>query len=539
VRIEVPKGALAEEVSLVAVAATGTPEWLTNAYALGPDGLIFDKPVRVVFRYAENRAFRPESLRILTEVVDGWTAIPHDRVDTTERTVAGWTTHFSKFGVVEQIEEKSCKTDTDCGEEQCLDENTSGLPYCVPPWGQCAVFTWRCSDKNTCAWNTVVEMYRCSGRVCTWELVSCGENLVCEGAECVARPCVGNQDCLGLSTCSGSKAVPGICAGGRCALGSPVDCPPPACERGTLVTSTGCSGNDCRYEKTSCGPGKTCELGTCVAYPCTTASDCPMAWCDSETTLSGYACIDGRCANKKEPCPVGKACRLYQCFAKCASDVDCAPPSCSDDTLNKEICEEGVCVPDPVMCYGFGLVCRNGACEEVPDGGGADGGVDGGGSDATIGPETGSDAAADGSSRDTGTDTAADAGELCVPCSPSSAPYDSVVNGAIIEFDPVAKTCRAITGFRSATNSVTFFYGSGSPTNKVDVQTLGTLLSFSPCGTSCEIRNISDATVATSTTFGAPVTFVLRTVSGQTLRLTATLDDRTTGSLTGASVCFP
>ncbi len=103
-RLQIPAGALAEEVELAIEPLTDTaPHGVGTAYRLSPEGQIFLAPVQLAF------AFGPEvtsagGLGVAFRAAgESWRALPRREIDSASRTVRASTTHFSDWALIEML----------------------------------------------------------------------------------------------------------------------------------------------------------------------------------------------------------------------------------------------------------------------------------------------------------------------------------------------------------------------------------------------------------------------------------------------------
>lgn len=108
IRITIPAGALTADqtISVQPLNENNCPAGIGQAFRLLPHGLTFAKPVTITFQYDEEdiNGSAPELLRVAYQTNEGyWKSPPTKHVDTATRTVLVQTTHFSDWGVFQNM----------------------------------------------------------------------------------------------------------------------------------------------------------------------------------------------------------------------------------------------------------------------------------------------------------------------------------------------------------------------------------------------------------------------------------------------------
>jgi MYXO-CTERM domain-containing protein len=232
--------------------------------------------------------------------------------------------------------------------------------------GVCAKGSLQCqAGKLECLQLTPASMELCDGldNDCdgqddeTDEGPLCPASQVCDKGSCVPA-CSGEFPCPPGKVCN--------------AMGYCVD---PQCKDKTCPSGTKCVQGVCKApcDGVTCPYGQSCLVGSCVD-PCTKFS------CDKEQVCVLGACVD-RCAcsgcKPTESCQADGICVPSVCENKnCPAGTHCdAAGTCVDNCLgavcpSAEICQLGVCVPDPNSGHG-GAGVGGGFVASVGVGGGS------------------------------------------------------------------------------------------------------------------------------------------------------------------------
>ena len=222
----------------------------------------------------------------------------------------------------------ACLTDADCPQGICA----QGQGYvCV----EC-IADADCDDGDLCTTDV------CDAATCTFTPVECAEGEFCDPAtgECVAIECEEDADCDDGVFCNGAET----CADFLCVAGTD-PCP----DDGLYCNGTESCNEDtdaCESSGDPCAEGETCDEATdtcafegCVEdADCDDANDCTDDVCDpTSAEADENGCV---ITFNTEPCDDGDA--------------------CTED----DVCTEGVCVGDPIVCPP-GQLCVDGECEEI------------------------------------------------------------------------------------------------------------------------------------------------------------------------------
>lgn len=103
VTLDVPEGALADEVAIQIVEAEDTPEdAIGPAYVIEPFGLTFSRPAALTYDVSDSAGeMDPEAVRLVIEREDAWSALADCDVDMTSLEVTASVVYSSTVGIVE------------------------------------------------------------------------------------------------------------------------------------------------------------------------------------------------------------------------------------------------------------------------------------------------------------------------------------------------------------------------------------------------------------------------------------------------------
>lgn len=103
VTLDVPEGALADEVAIQIVEAEDTPEdAIGPAYVIEPFGLTFSRPAELIYDVSDSAGeMDPEAVRLVIEREDTWSALADCDVDMTSLEVSASVVYSSTVGIVE------------------------------------------------------------------------------------------------------------------------------------------------------------------------------------------------------------------------------------------------------------------------------------------------------------------------------------------------------------------------------------------------------------------------------------------------------
>ncbi len=103
-RLEIPEGALADEVELsIEQLTSAAPHGVGNAYRLAPEGQTFLAPVQLTFAFASELT-SPGGLGVaFRSQAEDWRVLRSREVDPASRTVTVSTTHFSEWALIEML----------------------------------------------------------------------------------------------------------------------------------------------------------------------------------------------------------------------------------------------------------------------------------------------------------------------------------------------------------------------------------------------------------------------------------------------------
>jgi len=253
----------------------------------------------------------------------------------------------------------ACDDGNPCSSDSC--DTTTGCKHGADDAG-------KCDDGNACTVDT------CKGGTCTAvntcqcqvasQTVDCNDNNPCTADTCdpVAHKCAYATAPVDGNTCNPSDkclvANTGVCAGGGCTGGKPVDCAASgdACNAGTCNPSTGgClaiakpDGTGCDYDQNGCTIGDACQAGKCLAgttADCSASADaCNGATCQSSGSAS-YTCVKA----PKPPatgCDDGKFCTTGD---HCDGAGACVGPNIKTCGAMYDACNTGLCDESQKQC---------------------------------------------------------------------------------------------------------------------------------------------------------------------------------------------
>ena len=190
----------------------------------------------------------------------------------------------------------------------------------------------------------------------------CDAGRICFLGECAVACNAGGACQLGRECADGYCVSPAAAA--RCPEGERFDADSGACVGA-------CDG-------VQCPPGRTCDLGECVALACAgvhcaagqfCAQGACVASCAAISCALGEACVDGACVSSPcagFQCPDGQACLIVEELlvdddgGEQVIDVPaCLPDPCADAICDEgTLCDDGICQPDPCLTAHCGAGAR-------------------------------------------------------------------------------------------------------------------------------------------------------------------------------------
>lgn len=233
-----------------------------------------------------------------------------------------------------------------------------------------------CDDGKGCTQND-----RCVDGLCTGDLGACPSTDPCRVGVCDVE----SDMCIEVSGNDGAACVDqdpctitGICGGGTCNPGQPVDCSflDGTCSVGTCDPQLGCvamplnDGASCD-DGLYCTIGDTCTAGVCSGMPNTCAAPgdvCLIGTCDE----LGDTCVavpgnNGAACNDQSTCTTGETCSN----GVCGGGMPANPGGACDDKnpcTTGDTCANGACVPGgPPPCQSGDGCCPLGCAVEVDD----------------------------------------------------------------------------------------------------------------------------------------------------------------------------
>jgi len=103
VTLDVPEGALADEVAIQIVEAEDAPgDAIGPAYVIEPFGLTFARPAELVYDVSDSAGeMDADAVQLVIERNDGWSALADCDVDTSNLEVSASVVYSSTVGIVE------------------------------------------------------------------------------------------------------------------------------------------------------------------------------------------------------------------------------------------------------------------------------------------------------------------------------------------------------------------------------------------------------------------------------------------------------
>ena len=209
------------------------------------------------------------------------------------------------------------------GVMQCRDGVLTCVPTQTPSDEVCNGLDDNCSGEtdegdDLCPKNEICVRGRCEPKCGTGEF-RCAAGEVCVEGVCLDADCA-DKKCDEGSVCRDGKCV-APCDGVACPYGQ-------ACRSGVCVDV--CAGVDCDPSFV-CEPRASTDGDTVIGV----CSSCDCRGCDAGQSCVDHLCVEDGCKN--QTCDAGSHCADSKCIDNCA-DATCP---------TKQICEAGVCIPDP------------------------------------------------------------------------------------------------------------------------------------------------------------------------------------------------
>ncbi|MEW5849838.1 MAG: hypothetical protein AB2A00_13670 [Myxococcota bacterium] len=322
-RLDIPPGALPADTVITIETRVGQtiPGFVlaSPVYSFGPEGTVFNLPVRVTIPFTGDAAGKAVFWSLLGDTTQ-FEVMPTE-VGAGE--MVAYVTHFSE-GFAGGSDNPACAS-ANCAAPQpsrCADDTT------LEVFGHSA-----CDATGTC--------------VAQSAMFDCGAVINGTGA-CADGACVRNSCNLGFDDCDNLDAS-------GCETDLSYD-----------VANCGSCGN-------ACAAGQACVAGSCQDVGCSVDDDCPGAFvaCDGSTALNvSFTCIQGTCTPQPvvdQICPF--ACAQGLGCVTCNSDAQC-PPAESVCDVNGDLqstshrCDAtGTCVAQTsTTSCAAGDLCVEGAC---------------------------------------------------------------------------------------------------------------------------------------------------------------------------------
>ena len=292
-----------------------------------------------------------------------------------------------------------CRIDNKCTKTECqakyyCDSSSScNIPQCM--------LSKDCLEGKVCAYGVCIDAQVSDCRdckrskenlTCLWDRcipdISCNERKKCkEGFTCD----ITNNVCFPENVCDTDKdcAYPTVCVNNLCKVTRIESC---------LIEYQLFDGRLCLPKKkcivsNDCGDNEFCRHGNCL-IGCMLDANCKQGqYCsvygictkerNCEACEEGEICIDGKCNTVEcivdEDCPYsfpicnkGACQRPYLCDHKCKNCVNglCLKEKCKPKCQDWEICENGECYPDHIICKQKcpkGMVCKKNVCKPCTD----------------------------------------------------------------------------------------------------------------------------------------------------------------------------
>jgi hypothetical protein len=188
--------------------------------------------------------------------------------------------------------------------------------------------------------------------------------------------CVDAGDAASGKPCGASQ----VCNGGKCvSCAAGMTCTPASkCHTGTLSCAAGTA--DCKDANknapngSNCGTNLFCNNGNCVPctpdVACTTSNPCKLGVTSCATGAA--ECKESGNAPDGKSCGQGKVCNGGTCVA-CAANMNCEPSACKVGKTtctsgSSECMETGNAPNGSTSSCGSGRVCNNGSCNACSEG---------------------------------------------------------------------------------------------------------------------------------------------------------------------------